>query len=110
MSMNDNNAISPIDTKALSNIFITEQDKEGTDLLSMSNFFDIFAEQINDNLSTQYEWVEVDTISSYFGQILAALKGGFDISKMGILVADSSHFGKDIKPFLPEGLHYTYKK
>ena len=106
MSMNDNNAISPIDTKALSNIFITEQDKEGTDLLSMSNFFDIFAEQINDNLSTQYEWVEVDTISSYFGQILAALKGGFDISKMGILVADSSHFGKDIIEGLKKGIYH----
>lgn len=33
MSMNDNNAISPIDTKALSNIFITEQDKEGTSVV-----------------------------------------------------------------------------
>lgn len=26
------------------------------------------------------------------------------------IVRELAHFGKDIKPFLPEGLHYTYKK
>lgn len=40
------------------------------------------------------------------GQIAAAIKGGFDISKMGMLVADKSHFSKEIVDGLKEGIYH----
>ena len=38
--MSDNNAITPLEDKPLLNIFATDEDKNGTDLLEMSNFFE----------------------------------------------------------------------
>lgn len=48
--MSDKNAIIPLEDKSLLNIFATEEDKNGTDLLEMSNFFDIFIDDIGENL------------------------------------------------------------
>ena len=36
--MSDNNAITPLEEKPLLNIFATDEDKNGTDRLEMSNF------------------------------------------------------------------------
>ena len=44
--MSENNAITPLEDKPLLNIFATEEDKNGTDLLEMSNFFDLFLDDI----------------------------------------------------------------
>ena len=44
--MSDNNAITPLEDKPLLNIFVTDEDKNGTDLLEMSNFFDLFLDDI----------------------------------------------------------------
>ena len=44
--MSDNNAITPLEDKPLLNIFATDEDKNGTDLLEMPNFFDLFLDDI----------------------------------------------------------------
>ncbi len=45
-------------------------------------------------------------IDGYIGEIAAALKGGFDISKMGMLIADYSHFSQDIIDGLKSGIYH----
>ena len=51
--MSENNAITPLEDKPLLNIFATEEDKNSTDLLEMSNFFELFIDDIGDNLITR---------------------------------------------------------
>lgn len=46
-------------------------------------------------------------IEGLFGQIAAAIKSGFDISKMGMLVADYSHFSQEIIDGLEEGIYHV---
>lgn len=78
----------------LLDIFTEEEDKKGTDLLAMSDFFEVFIGKIEFEMETDTDtaWEVFHNIEGFAGEIAAAIKGGFDISKMGMLVADYSHF------------------
>ena len=88
------------------NIF-TEEDRKGTDLLAMSDFFEVFIGKIETEMGTDTAWEVFHNIEGFIGEIAAAIKGGFDISKMGMLVADYSHFSQDIIDGLKEGIYHV---
>ena len=101
--MSQNKDIMPNNNVSLSAIFKTDEDKTGTDVLAMSNFFGIMVEQLSDNLNSNNQWIDVENISSILGQITAAIKCGFDISNMGVMVADYSHFSQEIIDGIKKG-------
>ena len=94
------------DKGELLNIFKDEEDKKGTDLLVMSDFFEIFINNIEVDMSKDTTWEVIYNIDGFVGQIAAAIKSGFDISNMGMLVADASHFSKEIVDGLKKGLYH----
>lgn len=91
----------------LLNIFTEEEDKKGTDLLAMSDFFEVFIGKIEVEMGTDTAWEVFHNIEGFIGEIAAAIKAGFDISKMGMLVADYSHFSQDIIDGLKEGIYHV---
>jgi len=104
--MTESNELITVEDNSLLDIFSSEDDKKGTDLLQMSNFFDVFMGKIVDEVDTNGNWEAVEYYQNFFGQIAATIKGGFDISQMGTLVADTSHFSKDIVDGLKNGLYH----
>ena len=90
----------------LLNIFTTEDTTE-VDLLAMSNFFERLVGKIETEMVANSEWKVIHNIEGYVGAITAALKGGFDISEMGILMADCSHFSPNIIDGLKEGIYHV---
>lgn len=90
----------------LLDIFTEEEDRKGADLLEMSDFFNVFIGKIGADIKSQTEWEVNLDIRGLLGQIAAAIKGGFDISKMGMLVADYSHFIQEIIDGLKEGIYH----
>ncbi len=90
----------------LLDIFTKEEDKQGTDLLAMSDFFDVFIGKIEVEMGSHTSWEIYHNIEGFVGEIAAAIKSGFDISKMGMLVADYSHFSQDIIDGLKEGFYH----
>lgn len=103
--MVDNELVVSENTELL-NIFETEEDKRGTDLLAMSNYFDVFVSKLDTSLDRNGKWEAVVDVSGLLGQIAAAIKSGFDISKINMLVADTSHFSKEIVDGLKEGIYH----
>lgn len=91
----------------LLNIFSNEEDKKGMDILRMSNFFDVFINKIYKEMDTNTSWIFFEETKGLYGQIAAAIKCGFDISNLGMLVADTSHFGKEIMDGLRDGLYHV---
>ena len=104
--MSENNAITPLEDKPLLNIFATEEDKNSTDLLEMSNFFELFIDDIGDNLHNFHQWDTVIDFGALLGRLAAAIKAGFDINDMGVMVADYSHFSKEIIDGLKKGIYH----
>ena len=104
--MSEINAITPLEDKPLLNIFATEEDKNSTDLLEMSNFFELFIDDIGDNLHNFYQWDTVIDFGALLGRLAAAIKAGFDINDMGVMVADYSHFSKEIIDGLKKGIYH----
>lgn len=105
--MAENNEIIESSKGELLNIFTEEEDKKGTDLLVMSDFFEVFIGKIETEMGTDTAWEVFRNIEGFIGEIAAAIKGGFDISKMGMLVADYSHFSQDIIDGLKEGIYHV---
>ena len=105
--MAEKNEISNVEKQEILDIFVEEEDKKGTDLLAMSDFFDVFIERIEVEMDTDTAWEVLKNIEGFIGEISAAIKGGFDISKMGMLVADYSHFSQDIIDGLKEGIYHV---
>ena len=73
----------------------------------MSDFFNVFIGKIGAEMKSEIEWEANLDIRGLPGQIAAAIKGGFDISKMGMLVADYSHFSQEIIDGLKEGIYHV---
>ena len=94
LGMTENELVVCENTELL-NIFETEEDKRGTDLLAMSNYFDVFVSKIDTSLDQNGKWKVVADASGFLGQIAVAIKSGFDLSKINMLVADTSHFSKE---------------
>lgn len=105
--MVEKNEIVPVSKCELLDIFIEEEDRKGTDLLVMSDFFDVLIRKIDSEMSSETTWEIPLDIEGLFGQIAAAIQGGFDISKMGMLVADYSHSGQEIIDGLKEGIYHV---
>ena len=105
--MSEHNNLIPSEKNVLLNIITGEEDKEGTDLLAMSDFFEVFIGKIESEMGTDTAWEVFHNIEGFVGEIAAAIKGGFDISKMGMLVADYSHFSQDIIDGLKEGIYHV---
>lgn len=105
--MPDSKSLISNENSELLNIFTEEVDRKGTDLLAMSDFFEVFIGKIEVEMGAETKWEVLHNIESFIGQIAAAIKGGFDISQMGMLVADYSHFSQDIIDGLKEGLYHV---
>lgn len=90
----------------LLNIFVSEEDKKGTDILKISNYFDLFVLKTEGKIQNDSHWeVEVD-FTGLMGRIAMAIKGGFDVADMKMFVADTSHFSKKIVEGLKTGLYH----
>lgn len=63
--------------------------------------------KIDAGMDSEAAWEIHLDIEGLFGQIAAAIKSGFDISKMGMLVADYSHFSQEIIDGLEEGIYHV---
>ena len=94
--MPENNKSGKWDRNELLSIFVSEEDKKGKDIFAMSNFFNIYIEKIRDGITLSEEWNNCLDFEGILGEIATAIKSGFDISNMGVLVADSSHFSQEI--------------
>lgn len=105
--MPDSKSLISNENAELLNIFTEEVDRKGTDLLAMSDFFEVFIGKIEVEMGAETKWEVLHNIEGFIGQIAAAIKGGFDISQMGMLVADYSHFSRDIIDGLKEGLYHV---
>lgn len=105
--MSDRDEIVNNDKGELLNIFTEENDQKGTDLLAMSDFFQVFVGKIEIDMDAETAWEIIHNIEAYTGEIAAAVKGGFDISKMGVLVADYSHFSQEVIDGLKEGIYHV---
>lgn len=90
----------------LLDIFTNEKDKKSSDLLEMSDFFDVFIGKMEVDMGVETEWQVCYNIEIFIGEIAAAIKNGFDISKMGMLVADYSHFSQDVIDGLKKGIYH----
>lgn len=104
--MTDNNEIVESRSNELLNIFTEEEDRNGTDLLAMSDFFGVFIGKIESNMRTNTAWEVHHNIEGLIGEIATAIKGGFEISKAGMLVADDSHFSQEIIDGLKKGIYH----
>lgn len=60
------------------NIFTEEKDKKGTDRLAMSDLFEVFIGKIEVEMEAATAWEVFRNIEGFFGEIEAAIKGGFD--------------------------------
>ena len=100
------NELMPFDKSELLNIFETEADRRGTDLLAMSNFFDLLVSKADANVVNTGKWEDVTDASGLLGQIAVAIKSGYDVSNINMLVADTSHFSKDIVEGLKTGAYH----
>ena len=105
--MDESNEIVDFGKGELLNIFTKEEDRKGTDLLAMSDFFKVFIGKIEIEMGIDTAWEVFHNIEGFIGEIAAAIKGGFEISKMGMLVADYSHISQDIIDGLKEGIYHV---
>lgn len=104
--MTQKNEIVEVEKNELLNIFIEEEDKKGTDLLAMSDFFSVLIGKLEMEMDADTAWEVYLNLEGMVGEIASAIKSGFDISKMGMLVADYSHFSQNIVDGLKEGIYH----
>jgi len=105
--MAENNEIVELGKAELLNIFKEEEDKKGTDILAMSDFFEVFIGKIKVEIGSGTACDVFHNIEGLIGEISTAIKSGFDISQIGMLVADYSHFSQDIIDGLKEGIYHV---
>lgn len=105
--MSDNNELVLYNKGELLNVFSTEEDKNGSDVLAMSDFFSVFIDNIEIEMSHDSLWEESVSIEGLIGEITSAIKTGFDISDIGTLVADYSHFSPKIIEGLKSGKYHV---
>ena len=90
----------------LLDIFHTESDEMGVDILEMSNFFNIFVSNTISKIGKDDFWEKYNNLTNLMGEISIAIQSGLDISNMGTLIADSSHFSKEIIEGLKSGIYH----
>lgn len=102
--MSQNNEMSELTKSGLLDIFVSEEDKTGNDILAMSDFFDVI-DRIKRDVEVNTLWEKIDNVGNVVGLVSNALKIGFDVSNANMLVADFSHFGEDIINGLKNGTY-----
>ena len=102
--MSQNNEMSELTKSGLLDIFVSEEDKTGNDILAMSDFFGVL-DRIKRDVEVNTLWEEIDNVGNVVGLVSNALKIGFDVSNANMLVADFSHFGEDIINGLKNGTY-----
>ena len=90
----------------LLDIFSSDEDKKGTDLLKMSNYFDVFVSKIDSRIDNKGKWEVVIDPTALLGRIASVIKSGFDLSEANMLVADTSHFSQEIVDGLKKGIYH----
>ncbi len=105
--MSDNRDISCPQRDELLDIFNNVEDQHGTDLLSMSDFSSILIKKIETKTKLNIAWEVYRNLEEYTSEIATAIKSGFDISKKGMLVADYSHFSKEIIDGIKAGIYHV---
>ncbi len=92
----------------LLDIFITEKDKMGNDILEMSDFFGVFIKKLDAKIPLNSSWKLVPNVNvgGLIGEISSAIKSGIDITKNKVLVADQSHFSQTILNGLESGIYH----
>lgn len=104
--MADNHKVSKNNANELLDIFPTENDQNGMDLLSMSNFLEVYIGKIEKDLESNYSWRRRKTVKNLINGVTSAITCGYDISNSSVLIADYSHFSKDIVDGLKSGIYH----
>ena len=104
--MSDNTGLILTEKGELLDIFKSEIDMRDPDLLKMSNFFDIYVSKLRTSVKNDSNWEFIEDTSRFIGSMVAAIKGGFDVSDMKLFVADTSHFSRDIVEKLKNGSYH----
>ncbi len=104
--MTENTELVICEKKELLDIFSSEADKKGTDLLKMSNYFDVFVSKIDTQLDINGIWEVIIDPGALLGRIATVKKSGFDISEVNTLFADTSHFSQEIIDGLKKGVYH----
>ncbi len=99
------NANNFLENRDILNLFTSDKDINGTDLLEMSNFFELFIESAEKKLNDYNQWERVIDFNAIIGRLSTIMKFGFDINDMGVMVADCSHFSKEIINKLKKGIY-----
>ena len=96
-----------VDDNSMFEIPVTEEDKYGTDIALMSDFFGIYIEQLSAELSTQVVSDILDDILVADIQILGELVRGGDILLQGKYgyIPDFDNLPNDIKMKLRKGIY-----
>ena len=79
--MSEHNELIPSEKNELLNIFTEEEDKKGTDLLAMSDFFEVFIGKIETEMGTDTAWEVFHNIEGFIGEIAAAIKSVLEGAK-----------------------------
>lgn len=104
--MANDNELMNVQQSQLLDIFYSNEDKHGNDVLSMSDFFSVFTDRIENRVDSGTAWEIYDQVENLAGEIASAIKGGLDINKMGMLIADDSHFSQEIIDGLKKGIYH----
>jgi hypothetical protein len=102
----ENTGIITYEKSELLDIFLSDEDRKGTDLLKMSNYFDVLVSKIDTQIDAKSQWEVVIDSTAFIGRIATAIKSGFDLSEINMLVADTSHFSQEIVDGLKKGIYH----
>lgn len=88
-------------------ILVTDEDKHGTDIACMSDFFGIYIEQLSAELSNQVMRGVVEKIPAADVQILGELVHGVDVLLSGKYgyIPDFDSLPNDVKDKLKKGIY-----
>lgn len=87
-------------------VFPTDRDRYGTDVISMSDPFITTTNSLYGKIMSEVKWTEISrSFIDNGGSLLSVLLEGIDIFKGNILIADSSHLGPEIIRGLKEGIY-----
>lgn len=104
--MSQNDQLITTKKNELLDLFLTEEDLLGTDLLSMSDYFNIFSDKLTAAIDGPDFWDICTDVEGLSGEIASAIEMGIDIAKTETLVADSSHFSREIIEGLKSGAYH----
>ncbi len=103
--MEENHELIPGGNNELLDIFTSEEDRHGDDLLQMSDFLGCFQGKLENRIHTDTVWDDAAYAEGLEGEIAGALQAGIHMTQTKTLVADWSHLPEGIKDGLESGLY-----